>query len=294
LPRRTIGMRPIGQLPGEEQARRFGDFLLARGIHHQIESEGDGHWTVWIQEEDRVAEAQQWLRRFQSNPDAPDFAEGARVTRQQREAGTEAASGAPRRAWKTRGVLPRFGAFGAGGLTVALMAVCVAVALFSRMGRGGGWLPHLLLWLPAVLQGEVWRLVTPIFVHFGVWHLLFNLLWLFQLGSMIERRLGAGTLAALVLGSAAVSNLAQALVSGPNFGGMSGVVYALAGYIWMRGKHDPNADVYLDPQSIQWLVIWLVICFTGLLGPVANTAHLVGLLTGAAWGRLDAWRAWRR
>jgi GlpG protein len=151
-----------------------------------------------------------------------------------------------------------------------------------------------LLWLPAVLHGEVWRLVTPIFVHFGIWHLLFNLLWLFQLGSMIERRLGTGSLAALVLGTATVSNLAQALVSGPNFGGMSGVVYALAGYVWMRGKHDPNTDVYLDPQSIQWLAIWLVICFTGLLGPVANTAHLVGLLAGAAWGRLDAWRAWRR
>jgi GlpG protein len=145
-----------------------------------------------------------------------------------------------------------------------------------------------------VLRGEVWRLVTPIFLHFGIWHLLFNLLWLFQLGSMIERRLGTGTLAAVVLGTAALSNLAQALVSGPNFGGMSGVVYALAGYVWMRGKHDPNADVYLDPQSMQWLLIWLVLCFTGLLGPVANTAHVVGLVAGAVWGRLAAWRAWRR
>jgi GlpG protein len=72
------------------------------------------------------------------------------------------------------------------------------------------------------------------------------------------------------------------------------VVYALAGYVWMRGKHDPNADVYLDPQSMQWLLIWLVLCFTGLLGPVANTAHVVGLVAGAVWGRLAAWRAWRR
>lgn len=287
-------MRLIGQLPSEEQARRFGDFLLTRGIHHQLETEGDGHWAVWIQEEDRVAEAQQWLARFQTDPDATEFAEAARLARQQRKAEPAEDVAKPRRSWTMGRVLPQFGAFGAGPLTFVFIVLCVAVALVSRMGKDAGLLQHLLLWLPAVMRGEVWRLVTPIFVHFGIWHLLFNLLWLFQLGSMIERRLGTSTLAALVLGTAALSNLAQYLAGGPNFGGMSGVVYALAGYAWMRGKHDPNTDVYLDPQSIQWLLIWLILCFTGLLGPVANTAHVVGLIAGAAWGRLAAWRAWRR
>jgi GlpG protein len=287
-------MRLIGQLSSEEQAQRFAAFLLSRGIHHQVETEGDGHWAVWIQEEDRVAEAQQWLARFRAAPDAPEFVDAARRARTQRAAETAQERAVERGAWTARRVFPRFGGFGAGPLTFVLIAVCLAVALFSRMGQEPGWREWLFLWLPAVLRGEVWRLVTPIFLHFGIWHLLFNLLWLFQLGSMIERRLGTGTLAAVVLGTAALSNLAQALVSGPNFGGMSGVVYALAGYVWMRGKHDPNADVYLDPQSMQWLLIWLVLCFTGLLGPVANTAHVVGLVAGAVWGRLAAWRAWRR
>lgn len=287
-------MRLIGQLSSEEQARRFGDFLLSRGIHHQIEAEGDGHWAIWIQEEDRVIEAQQGLARFQSDPNAVEFAEAVRLARQHRKANTAQEPAAPPRSRALGRVLPQFGAFGAGPLTFVFIALCVAVAVVSRLGKDAGLLQHLLLWLPAVAHGEVWRLVTPIFVHFGVLHLLFNLLWLFQLGSMIERRLGTSTLAALVLGTAALSNLAQYLAGGPNFGGMSGVVYALAGYVWMRGKHDPNADVYLDPQSIQWLLIWLVLCLTGLLGPVANTAHVVGLLAGAAWGRWAAWRAWRR
>ncbi|MDW8310121.1 MAG: rhomboid family intramembrane serine protease, partial [Verrucomicrobiales bacterium] len=223
-----------------------------------------------------------------------EFLEATRLARQQRSSPAAEPTPPPRPSRRARRLLPEFGAFGAGPLTFVLMAVCVAVALVSYVSRDLGVREHLLLWLPAVFQGEVWRLVTPIFVHFGILHLLFNLLWLFQLGSMIERRLGTGTLAAVVLGTAALSNLAQYFASGPNFGGMSGVVYALAGYVWMRGKHDPNADVYLDPQSIQWLLIWLVLCFTGLLGPVANTAHVVGLISGAAWGRFAAWRTWRR
>ena len=75
---------------------------------------------------------------------------------------------------------------------------------------------------------------------------------------------------------------------------MSGVVYALAGYIWMRGRHDHASGLYLDRRSIEWLLIWLVLCFTGLLGPVANAAHLGGLVAGVVWGRVSAWFTSRR
>ncbi len=287
-------MRFIGQISGEERARRFGDFLLSRGIEHQLESEGDGQWAVWIQEEDRVGEAQQWLARFQSDPHAREFTSAAPVARPPRKPTAEPTRAAGPARWRAGRMLPRFGAFGVGPLTLGLIAASVAVAVGSSLGLRAVLLEKLLLWWPAVTGGQVWRLVTPIFVHFGIWHLLFNMLWLFQLGSMIERHLGTVVLAKVVLGTAALSNLAQYVVSGPNFGGMSGVVYALAGYVWMRGRHDPNSGVYLDPQSFQWLLIWLVLCFTGLLGPVANTAHLVGLIAGAGWGRLAAREAWRR
>ena len=43
----------------------------------------------------------------------------------------------------------------------------------------------------------------------------------------------------LVLVIAALSNLGQYFVSGPNFCGISGVVYGLFGYIWMKGRFDP-------------------------------------------------------
>ena len=62
---------------------------------------------------------------------------------------------------------------------------------------------------------------------------------------------------------------------------------------WIRGKYDRASGVGLDPQSVQWLLIWLVVCFTGLVGPVANAAHVAGLLTGMVCGRITAFFATR-
>jgi GlpG protein len=69
---------------------------------------------------------------------------------------------------------------------------------------------------------------------------------------------------------------------------MSGVVYGLAGYAWMRGKYDRASSVGLDPQSVTILLVWLAVCYSGVVGRVANTAHLVGLIVGVVWGRVSA------
>src|SRR5262249_23530572 len=80
-----------------------------------------------------------------------------------------------------------------------------------------------------ILRGQVWRLVTPIFLHFGVSHIVFNCLWMFMLASQVEERRGPYFYILLILVSAIISNAAEALYS-PAFGGMSGVGYAIFGY----------------------------------------------------------------
>jgi GlpG protein len=142
--------------------------------------------------------------------------------------------------------------------------------------------------LPEIRSGQVWRLFTPMLLHFGFLHLIFNIMWLRDLGSILQLRFGAGYFVAFVLSSAAVSNLAQLAWAGPNFGGLSGVNYALFGFLWLRGKYDRTGVWRLNPVIIQTMLLWFVICLTGILGPIANTAHAVGLAFGAACGFLTA------
>ena len=149
--------------------------------------------------------------------------------------------------------------------------------------------------LPEVRHGEVWRLFAAIFLHFGIIHLVFNLMWLRDLGGVIQNRFGARHLAVLVLLSAAVSNYAQLLWTGPGGGGFSGVNYALFGYLWMRGKFDRGSAWELNPQIVQTMMVWFFLCFTPLIPNVANGAHAAGLLTGMAAGFLISKTAtWRR
>ena len=80
------------------------------------------------------------------------------------------------------------------------------------------------------------------------------------------------------------------LTPGPVFGGMSGVVYGLLGYVWIRGKFDPGSGLYLHSYTVTMMIIWFVACLTGVLGPIANTAHAAGLVMGMAWGYLSSLR----
>ena len=147
--------------------------------------------------------------------------------------------------------------------------------------------------LAEVKGGQVWRLVTPIFLHFSLMHILFNMMALVDLGGLIEMRKGTLRLAGLVLGSAIVSNLAQYASGGwvnPAFGGMSGVIYALFGYVWMKGRHEPAGGLYLSQRTATYMLFWLVFCMTGAVGNIANAAHVAGLAFGVVVGLVPHWR----
>ena len=114
------------------------------------------------------------------------------------------------------------------------------------------------------------------------------MMWLKDLGHMIERKHGPIYLLIMVLLLGVFSNIGQFMVRGPNFGGMSGVVYGLLGYIWIRSRLDPFSGLYVSKQNVILMIAWFFLCLSGLMGNVANVAHGVGLAGGMVWGFLSA------
>lgn len=146
-------------------------------------------------------------------------------------------------------------------------------------------------------SGEWWRLVTPIFLHFSLMHVVFNSLWLWEFGRRIEQVISGRYLLVLVLVIGVLSNFAQFL-SVPNnpFGGMSGVNYGLLGYLWLRCRLVPHPELQLPSGIVVVLLVFLALGFTGMLdalagGGIANASHLGGFIVGALWGLLDGYRA---
>lgn len=145
----------------------------------------------------------------------------------------------------------------------------------------------------ALGRGELWRLVTPAFLHFGWMHIVFNALWVWELGRRVEQRLGGWHLFFLFNSLAVGSNLVQyAANTQTTFGGMSGVIYGLLGYCWVWDKILPSAAYTLPRGIVGFMVGWLVFCYIGLTEIVgiyiANEAHLAGLVLGLVFGVASA------
>jgi GlpG protein len=310
-------MREIGKLPDAPSARAFAGYLQSQSIDTKLE-ESAGGVSIWVIEEDRVARAreefQQYLRspgdeRYRHaappKPDPERFAAAPVVSPRRRRPRSEGFFATPEEC----------------RLTLVLIVLSVLVTLlYGGADQRGFVREHLFIreilvqggelytrvlpgLLPEVQGGQVWRLVTPIFIHFAFLHIAFNLFMLYALGGQIERLLGPLKYGLLVLFLAAFSNMGQYFFSdlsvqdwsiviparSPVFGGMSGVVYGLFGYIWMRMVYQPGCGLILRPSTIMILMIWFFLCFTGAVGSVANTAHMVGLVLGMICGYIGAW-----
>lgn len=143
-----------------------------------------------------------------------------------------------------------------------------------------------------VEHGQWWRFITPMFIHFSWLHIVFNLLWVWEIGRKIEFTNSAVVLFVAVIASSLAANVTQYLLSGPSlFGGMSGVVFGLLGHSLIWSRLVPWKDVGLPSGIYIFMLVYLVVGFTGVidllgLGSLANGAHLGGLIGGFATGGL--------
>lgn len=140
---------------------------------------------------------------------------------------------------------------------------------------------------PVVNEGAWWGLLTSCFVHDALWHLAFNVYWLWVLGSRIEAALGAGRYGALSLVAGAASTLGEMLTHDGYGYGYSGIDYALFGFALAARERWPALRELLTPGVVVLWGAWFVLCIVSTeldVLPMANTAHAVGFVVGLAWG----------
>ncbi|MFM2293942.1 MAG: hypothetical protein RLZZ350_355, partial [Verrucomicrobiota bacterium] len=266
-------MRAIGHLEDAAAAKLFGDFLFVQGVENHVEDDPGHGWAVWVENEDDLERGERLLREFHAAPTHPRFRAQASSANDLR-AKRETASRASNRKYYFRQAKLLWYQLGFGPITTLLTLASLAVSsgvLLAWLGHSAPWLDWFFFsvysrTLPEIRHGEVWRLFTPMFIHFSFFHIFFNLLWLRSLGTILETREGSLRFFIFVLVLAALSNGAQYLLAGPNFGGMSGVIYGLFGYVWVRGRLDLTCGFHVPEYIVVQMLVGFVVCWLGVIG----------------------------
>jgi len=275
---KVLAMYILGKINNLRAAQAFSDYLSSQGIDNKL-NPVDGGIEIILHNEEQATEATDELQKFVSNPSDPRYmAASWNVNNHENTKLSSSSLGQ---------ILPVEKLKQSGPITLLIMLLCVGLYAATYLLQTNA----IYAWLsfpPAIDQlnslTEPWRLLTPVFMHFGLMHIAFNSLWWLELGSMVEKSESGWQLFMLLLIIGVSSNFWQYTMTGPNFGGMSGVVYGLVGYLWFYGKINPKAGYQLQPQIVIMMLVWLVVCFVFLKDSVANWAHLGGLIIGSITG----------
>lgn len=271
-----ITLSGLIKVPHHNIALLFSNYLISQHIASQVQDH-EQEFVVYC-DESKKEEAKAIFEDFIKDPDHPRYQQAAwsngEVTHI-KENGPSFSS-----VFKAQFLQH------AGIVTLSVFTVCWVVFVLGEMGWQRDIFNSVSFYVNFTISDFIeapYRLIGPAFIHFGWMHIVFNTMWWWQLGGVIERELGKAALINLLLISAIISNVGQFLVSGPSFGGLSGVVYALFGYVWWYGWLAPEKGLTLSKPIVGILLFFMLLGFAEALPMnMANTAHLMGLVSGCA------------
>lgn len=175
--------------------------------------------------------------------------------------------------------------------SITIIVLCV-ISFFMELLLGN---PYILAlhFDPTYLFSRPWTLVTYIFIHAGLFHLLFNMIVLYYAGTTLERRASNRQFLLIFFVSGILSAIGYTVLSQPTFGiaqgliGASGAVYGVLAALTVL---EPDLRVYLYfaiPMKLKYFLL-LVALFDFLMinssDMIAHTAHLSGLFVGLYMG----------
>lgn len=165
------------------------------------------------------------------------------------------------------------------------MTPFVRILLFANIGvfflqNTTGWITELMIFIPRFIIIRPWTIITYMFLHAGMMHLVFNMLGLFFFGPRVEERLGSRNFLTLYMISG-ISGALLSLIMGPSAAVLGasaavfGVMLAFA-YFW------PDMPIHIwgiIPVPARMLVIITTVLslWSGLGGVRSNVAHFAHL-----------------
>ena len=286
-------MPVAAQVDLDVNLQAFSQFLSQQGVPHRI-SEESGFQVIHVASPQQADWVKLALRSWQSGELNLDDLAGTRSADKYR-INLGAALWSVARAARNAPV------------TAILSLLCIAVGIQSGLGRyvervdflfyprlPSSGLADLLLAINSPV--ELLQTLTPMFLHFGELHIIFNLLWLWYFGRQLEALQSSWWFLAVVLICSFAGNTAQYLVSQQaNFGGMSGVVYGLVGYAWILHNFVPRHRLMLNNSMFAVFVLAMVLMEVFASSWIASAAHAGGLISGLFIGAtLALVYRWRR
>ena len=138
---------------------------------------------------------------------------------------------------------------------------------------------------PAALSERPWTIISSMFVHGSIWHILFNMISLYFLGSFFIRAAGERNFLAVFFLGGLVGNILFALLANPFSTGIgaSGAVFALGGALAVMVPRVPVFIFFIPIPVPLWVAI-IIFFLLSFLPSIAWQAHLGGLLLGVIAG----------
>lgn len=174
-------------------------------------------------------------------------------------------------------------------ITFLLAALNLIVFILMTLAGGSASERNLILFGAKVneliLQGQIWRFFTSMFIHIGFFHLAFNLYALWMLGSFCEERFGRQRFLLIYLFSGITGSIASFLLTDALSAGASGAIFGLLGALVPYAWKTPQ--LWKSGLGKNLIIIIIINLGLGILQPGIDIyAHLGGLLFGLAFGFL--------
>lgn len=255
----------IGRIPNLRACQAFCDYLAANNVDYQAQQDETGGYEVYVSEQNATF-AQHGFSNFLQNPNQDVFLQASWMVGKPTDSSTPTNLGL-NKIWHSVGATTRW-----------IAAICTIVFVLAYFGFARQIFFALKFEWDFV---EFYRWLTPAFMHLSALHLVFNLAFWWFLAARVEKVLGYQTLLIIFIIGGITPNTAQAAIVSTQFAGLSGVNYALAGFVWTCGVKYKSSSLFLPTGLFAFLIGWMLIGFANILPiSMANWAHLGGLVIG--------------